>query len=81
LYRANNQIDPKIFGSAITIFNRLRKVVASVNVNYRERKLCWSQCLHSKVKHHNRVFATREKQPRLLEFGDHLTNDVNRFGF
>ena len=80
LNRRDPQIEAEPFDGSVAKFEHFREVVARVDVQYREGDLARPESLGCEVQHHDRVFAAREQQPRAIEFTDHFTNDVDRFG-
>jgi len=77
LHRGDNQLDVKFSDPAVAKLNRLREVVARVDVHHRERNPGRPERLLGQAQHHDRILAAREQQAGPLQFGSDLADDVN----
>ena len=77
LHRGDNQFDIKLCDTAVAKVNRLREVVARIDMHHRERNPRRPESLLGQTQHHDRVLAAGEQQAGPLELGGDLADDVN----
>jgi len=77
----DDQLTPEALHQPISKLDRLRKVVARIDVQERNWKLARRKRLDGQTHHHNRVFPPREQESRPLKLCGDFTHDENRLGF
>ena len=80
LHRADDEANVELRNLVVAVIDHLGKVVPRVDVHDREGDALRPAGLRGEVEEHGRVLAPGEKQRGTLEFGDHLTNNVDRLG-
>ena len=70
--------DEHVRHAAVAELDRLREVVAGVDVHDRKRDVARPERLLGQPQQHDRVLAAAEQQHRPLELGRHLADDVDR---
>ncbi len=75
------QPQPQVTDQLVPVGDDLGEVVSGVDVQQRDRQRRWVHRAPCQVQQYRRVLAAGEQQHRAVELGDHLTDDVHRFGF
>ena len=80
LHRADHEPDFELGHLLIAVLEDLGEIVPGIDVHDRERDALGPARLRGQVEQDSRVLASGEQERRTLEFSDHLTDDVDRFG-
>ena len=80
LHGRDDQPLAQLGDAAVAELDRLREVVAGVDVHDRERHRAGAERLLGQAQQDDRVLAAGEQQHRALQLGRHLAHDVDRLG-
>ncbi len=80
LHVTNHQPDPEAFHRAVTKLENFGEVSPCIDMQDRERRTGRKERLACQVQHDDGVLPAREHQCGPLEFGGHLSHDVDRLG-
>jgi len=81
LYRSDHQPGSQFFNQVVSVFKGFFKVVAGVNVHQGERDFLRPEGFSGHMDHYDRVFTSREKEPRIFKLRSDFAHDENRFIF
>ncbi len=81
LHRGHDQLHAQLLHQPVAVRQRLREVVAGVDVQQREGDLARPEGALGQVGHHDGVLAAGEEHNRALELRGRLAQDVDRLGF
>ena len=81
LNQPDDEIGTDEFHELVAVGHRFLEIVARVDVDERKGHARGPECLAGEPGHHDRVFASGEKQGRIFKLGGGFTEHENGFGF
>ena len=81
LIGVNNQFHAHSLSVLITKTDHLLKFPGGIDVQQRERRLARIKGFQRQMEHHRGILTDGIQHHRVLEFGDHLADDVYALGF
>ena len=79
LHRCHLEAHAPAGNEFVAVLVHLGKVVAGIDMQYREGQACRGEGQYGEVQQHSAVFAAAEQQHRVLALGSHLADDGDGF--